>query len=405
MKDKFNESLRAKAEARLQAMPELGDNPSVEEVKTLVHELRVYQVELEMQNQELREAQERLEASRDRYTDLFEFAPLGYFILDKNGLIVNANLTGCSMLGIERKRLLKKPFALFVAGGLKTVGIFRKYFKEVFQTDTQHILEIKLKRKEKNDFTARLDSVRMQDERNHPTLCRMAVTDITNEERAKKQLEEVLEALEKERSRIAADLHDSINPLLSISKLSIESSINARSPSGTNDKNPLDNAVNMLERAIKEIKAISANLLPTILRDFGIVTALQDLVEKINQSESLQVNLDIHIAKRPNKKIELALFRITQELLNNVLKHAKASKVEVQLIRHRQSIVLMVNDNGKGFDSNNQLFFTNGFGFHNIFSRVKTLDGTVDIDSTIGLGTSVVIEIPLGSRQFVQNLG
>jgi len=218
-------------------------------------------------------------------------------------------------------------------------------------------------------------------------------------------LEEVLEALEKERSRIAADLHDSINPLLSISKLSIESSINARSPSGTNDKNPLDNAVNMLERAIKEIKAISANLLPTILRDFGIVTALQDLVEKINQSESLQVNLDIHIAKRPNKKIELALFRITQELLNNVLKHAKASKVEVQLILHRQSIVLMVNDNGKGFDSNNQLFFTNGFGFHNIFSRVKTLDGTVDIDSTIGLGTSVVIEIPLGSRQFVQNLG
>ena len=380
MKDKFNEGLRAQAEAQLQTMPELGDNPSMEEVKILLHELRVHQVELEMQNQELRETQEQLEASRDQYTDLFEFAPLGYFILDRNGLILNANLTGCSMLGIERKQLLKKPFAMFVTGGIKETSIFRKYLKEIFHNETQHILETNLKRKEKNEFTARLDSVSMLDEMNHSTLCRMAVTDITNEERAKKQMEEVLEALEKERSRIAADLHDSINPLLSISKLSIESSINALSSLCPNKINPLDNAVNMLERAIKEVKSIFANLLPTILRDFGIVNALQDLAEKINQSESLQVGLDIHIEERLNNKIELALFRMTQELLNNVLKHANVGKVEVQLIRHKQSIVLMINDNGKGFDSNNQLFFSNGFGFRNIISRVKTLDGTIKLD-------------------------
>jgi len=99
--------------------------------------------------------------------------------------------------------------------------------------------------------------------------------------------------------------------------------------------------------------------------------------------------------ERLSPNLELALYRCAQELLNNILKHAKATSVDLQLLRHKDSVVLMVTDNGVGFDVTSQELMSNGYGFRNLTSRIESLDGKIDIDSALERGTTVTIEIPV----------
>ena len=108
-------SLRERAESRLPPAPPPGSGPPGGDTLVTLHELRVHQMELEIQNEELRRAQVELAQSRDRYADLFEFAPAGYLSLDPAGTILEANLTAAAFLGRDRGKLLGKPFARFVA--------------------------------------------------------------------------------------------------------------------------------------------------------------------------------------------------------------------------------------------------------------------------------------------------
>ena len=118
--------LRRKAEKLLSETPEKPALTSGTDLKGLVHELSVYQIELEMQNEELRRSQEQLEESRSEYAELYDFAPVGYLTFDKTGLITRANLTACGLLGIERSLLVKKPFTLFVHPESQDLFYFHK---------------------------------------------------------------------------------------------------------------------------------------------------------------------------------------------------------------------------------------------------------------------------------------
>ena len=114
-KKKSFSKLRKDAEDKLLLMPV---NTGISSPLEMAHELNVHKVELEMQNDELRATQLKLEASLENYTDLFEFAPVGYFILDKNGVIANVNDTACHLLGRDKKQLLGKPFSIFISSEL-----------------------------------------------------------------------------------------------------------------------------------------------------------------------------------------------------------------------------------------------------------------------------------------------
>ncbi len=106
--------LRRKAEKILSKKPKAPQKISSVGTEKLIHELEVHQAELEVQNEELRKAQEEIDASRSRYVDIYDFAPVGYFTLDEKGVILEANLTGAKLLGTERQRLLKVPFSRFI---------------------------------------------------------------------------------------------------------------------------------------------------------------------------------------------------------------------------------------------------------------------------------------------------
>jgi len=159
------------------------------DIAELVADLRSHQIQLEMQNEELRRMQEELEKSRHKYTDLFDFAPIGYFVLDKKGLIIEANLTGSEMLGIERILLMRnKPFSSFVDKQNRSVLYFHQ--QKVFTGGEKCECELKLLRKDKTFIYAQLISEPIKDDYGNIIWCRTAVIDRTKSKQAEESLRE-----------------------------------------------------------------------------------------------------------------------------------------------------------------------------------------------------------------------
>lgn len=134
--------LRLKAEEKLKANKNTGKQVIEADVKKLLHELQVHQIELEMQNEELREAYETAETALKKYTMLYDFAPLGYFTLEKDGSISELNFTGAEMLGEKRFSLVNSNFKLFVAESSKSV--FNSFFSKVFTSNIKESCEVLL---------------------------------------------------------------------------------------------------------------------------------------------------------------------------------------------------------------------------------------------------------------------
>jgi signal transduction histidine kinase len=163
------------------------------------------------------------------------------------------------------------------------------------------------------------------------------------------------------------------------------------------DEEKLLNIRETLDSITNDLRALSHHLIPRLLEEFGLFSAFSNLITKINNSVKTKVEFYCNFGPeiRFEKDLELNLYRCGQELLNNAVKHAGASEILVQLIKHDQSIVLMVEDDGRGFQhqSNNPEEF--GIGLTNIETRVRTLNGEFIIESRENKGTTASIEIPL----------
>jgi PAS domain S-box-containing protein len=191
-------SLRKRAESLLMKQKERLRELSAIDLKKLAHELGTYQIELEMQNDELRRAQGELESSRTKYADLYDFSPVGYFIFDKNGRIQEVNLTGSAMLGNAKRLLVNKPILSYIDPAHRTV--FRNHLREVIGTGTGTSCEITLLKKDGSSFQAHLTSISVHTGEEGRGVCRTAVSDITE----RKQAEEALRKSE-EQFRMLAD--------------------------------------------------------------------------------------------------------------------------------------------------------------------------------------------------------
>lgn len=208
--------------------------------------------------------------------------------------------------------------------------------------------------------------------------------------------EGVLRGQEEERSRLARDLHDGLGGMLSGVKSSLMA-LQGRS-TGLDSIMPHDSArsfdrvINYLETSIQELRRVARNMMPEALVRFGLDDALRDYVGHLNSSGNQPIDYQsFGMEKRLPQTTEIIVFRIVQELLNNVQKHAEATQTLVQLIRDGSRFHLTVEDNGRGFDTG-QLENQPGIGWLNIRSRVDYLNGTLDVAASPGRGTSVNIE-------------
>lgn len=168
---------RQQAERKLDLQIAEVHEMSEADVAVVVHELRVHQVEMEMQNDELRKAQVELEQSRTKYAELFDFAPVGYLVFDPNGLIVESNLTATSLLGVERSRLLGKAFSLRVAPASRDT--WHLHHRAVFKTAQSQQCQIEVLGKDETRLVVRLHSRPVTDENGKVLLCHTALSDVT----------------------------------------------------------------------------------------------------------------------------------------------------------------------------------------------------------------------------------
>lgn len=201
----------------------------------------------------------------------------------------------------------------------------------------------------------------------------------------------LLKGQEEERSRIAKDLHDGLGGLLSGVKLQL-GAMKGNLILSEQDGLTFNRVLNNLEESIGEMRRVAHNMMPETLLKFGLPQALEDYCEGLSRQQPFSIQCDFRgLEERMEHSTELVLYRIVQELINNAVKHSGASSILVQIIRHdKEQLNLTVEDNGTGFDTNQE--YTNSAGLRNIVSRVKYLNGKIDIQSESGKGTSVYIE-------------
>lgn len=201
----------------------------------------------------------------------------------------------------------------------------------------------------------------------------------------------LIEGQETERKRIAQDLHDSLGSILVTLNMYADTLLNKEANKEV--KQLAGKISDITKQATEETRRISHNLDTGILTHFGLEAAINDLVNAITEAKSIKIISHVHLPDIVNKKIIINVYRIIQELINNTLKHANATKIHIELSQiSYEYISLIYDDNGIGFDATTK---ANGMGLTNIASRLDTVGGAIEIDSRIDKGSSFIIEIPI----------
>jgi two-component system NarL family sensor kinase len=204
----------------------------------------------------------------------------------------------------------------------------------------------------------------------------------------------MLNGQEEERSRLARDLHDGLGGMLSGVKYSL-SNIKGNLIVTPDNIAVYERSLDMIDSSIRELRRVAHNMMPEMLMRFGLDEALKDYCQSIGSTGVVAVQYQsFGMVQRLDNSVEIIVYRIVQELLNNILKHASATNVLVQLVREGPRLSVLVEDNGRGFATEN-LESNRGAGWTNIRSRVDYLKGKVDVHSEVGKGTSVTMEFNL----------
>src|SRR6185437_6592820 len=204
----------------------------------------------------------------------------------------------------------------------------------------------------------------------------------------------IIEAEEKERNRIAGDLHDGVGQLFTAVRLNFGTLMERIKFSSEKDHELAEKTLALVDESCNEVRTIAHQMTPNVLLRMGLGSAIKDFVNKID-SEKLKISLETTgLNDRMDNDVEIVLYRVIQEAVNNVIKHAQASALDIQLVNEDRMVSVTVEDNGKGFDAANLEKFE-GIGLKNIKARINYLKGNFEVSSQPRKGTLIVIHVPL----------
>ena len=207
----------------------------------------------------------------------------------------------------------------------------------------------------------------------------------------------IIETEEKERKRIAQDLHDSVSQTITAAKINL-TVIGAELPFVNEEQRKrYQKAINLINDGFKEVRTISHNMMPWALHETGLAMVIKQFVENI-ETDAISINffsrgIDEHF----DDTIETILYRVLQECVNNVMKHAQASRIDISIIKEDGNISMTIEDNGKGFNTADPDKYR-GMGLNNMQNRIGYLKGKIELDSHEGRGTLVSVYVPLGGK-------
>jgi len=437
-------ALRRKAEELLRGKPADLAAITPEEAGRLLHELLVHQVELEMQNDELRKAQQELEASRVKYFDLYNIAPVGYFTVSEKGSILEANLRGADLLGVGRTRLVKQPLTRYILP--EDQDIYYLHRKRLLETGVRQVCELRMFRRDGSPFWARLETGAARGDGDGPVVCRTTVSDITGNRQAEealanasKELEKRVDArtaelltanrlmkkmvdegkrseeklrksrealrnlsgrlqslLEEERTRISREIHDELGQALTALKLDLSLIRRKILSDGLAEESGRVHETELaVSRIIRTVRKIATDLRPGILDELGVVAAIEWVAKDFQSRTGVGCNVVVQGADQISDPVlSTAIFRIVQEALTNVSRYAAASQVKVSLEKKGDTLVVEVRDNGMGIREGRAID-PKSLGLIGIRERVLLLGGDAVISGKPGEGTLVRVVLPM----------
>lgn len=388
-------NLRRQAEEQLKAK-----TSEVELIKgehqRLLHELEVHRVELEMQQLELRQSRDDAERSLEKYSDLYEFAPVGYFTLDRNGTINSVNLRGASLVDVARLRLIGQHFGVLVTEDHR--HIFTDFLEQSFINRDKTSCELALKHKDGPLFVQLEAMATITGEE-----CGVALVDITERKLAALGMRNYASRLitmeEELRVKLAAELHDEICRDLTVLGLNmaiIGDAMKDVAPRKLISR--IKDSGKIIKGVSHTVRNIMVGLRPPMLDDFGLLAALRWHAELFSKRTGVEVTIQ---ADEPFPRFmiekETALFRISQEALMNVSKHANTHNVTIKLRKSDDIILFDVVDNGKGILAEKSTFNHTGCGWGMTImrERAELNGGSFHVDSTPGKGTTISVVMPL----------
>jgi PAS domain S-box-containing protein len=373
----------------------------------LLHELRVHEEELITQRERLVAAQVALTDARDQYSELYEFAPNTYLTLDQQGLIQQINLTGTALLGRPRQAVVGLPMLVFVDPADRHK--YLEYLRQCRAQRSGRVPAIELvvvtadgpravqligrprqatKGKAREFFTAIVD------------LSHRKGLEAERQKLADQQTEwvrRVISAQEDQRRRIARDLHDQLGQQMTGLRLKLELLASASQENGA-QKKLLADAQRIAEEIDRHLDFFTGELRPAMLDDLGLVAAIRQFVQQ--WGENFGIRADFHSSgleeRRLDSDVETQVYRIVQEALHNVYKHAKARHVGVMLEHRDSHLVLIVEDDGSGFRVSQIVSqgSARGLGLIGMRERAALVGGSMEIESSPGRGTTIFLQVP-----------
>jgi len=427
--------LRRRAEEKLKEASRRSEDlsgVSPEKMAHLIHDLQVHQIELEMQNDELRRIQGELELTRDKYAHLYNFAPVGYFTMSETGAIEEANLTISSMLGLERSALIGKPFNRFVLREDK--DIFYKHRRRLLETEAPQSCDLRLMKKDGHEFNVRMEGMVIKNRGNDLRQIRSAVNDITELKQAEKTIKEHSETLEKRvdflqrmeamgifAGGIAHDFTNLLTVIISYSNFALD---------GVGPENDIREDIEKIIQNAKLGVSLAHQLL-LFSCNIPVEQKITNLNELISDMEKMlrrviTKKIDLMILLEPelgrvlvdSGKVQLMIINLVVNAVDampegGLLTIATANEESGERPIQKDSsghqgpkIVLSVSDTGIGMDEETVLkifepFFTTkkkgvgtGLGLAIAFDAVKENDGFIRVYSRPGHGSTFKIYLP-----------
>lgn len=221
----------------------------------------------------------------------------------------------------------------------------------------------------------------------------MAIEEYSN--KREETTKELFFVIDEEKRRLAANLHDNIGQIISSAKVHL-TRLDLEEESISDKKKEFNKTLEMLlNDAYMEVKNLSYSILPEKLLSLGLVNAISELIARTEEISEIAIQFNVKCEEEAlSDDLKSAIYTMVQETMNNIIKHADATEVILQLIQNESGIILMVEDNGIGFDIGN-LPAHDGLGIKNLYSRTNWLNGTIDINSRAGHGTIITIEYPV----------
>ncbi len=367
--------------------------------KLSLRELQTHQTALEMQSRELQETRQNLEETRNSYSDLYDFTPVGYVTFDGRGVIREINLTGAEMLGRERSLLINTPFISHLVKSDRKK--FLCHLARCKQSDTKVISTISVTMERGNFFHLQLQSVTVRDSLQNIPLFRTALIDISEVAEIKCLVEELTRTEEKVRRSIAIELQEQIVEFISMAQTKLDQFAGSvQSPEHLATINKIKEFIDI---SIARIEALARQICPAPLHETCLETALRSLAEMIREEQNIPVEFQCDVIPFPvAEEICATILPVVRELLRNAVTHGQAKQIIISMAVKKGNIVVKVEDNGIGFDNTRIIRpreKTGGFGLLNARRRMEHIGGVVQIDSAPGRGTSVTLLAPVKVRK------